>query len=126
MNDATSVSTEVDVVDPDAKNPLKAKPKWEPEKVFQLVHPVTLDGQQIGEITLRSPNGLDLFEVGGLATKTVWLDGGGMQLTMDTGNLRRWLERLSGKSMPVFYQISAKDMRSMYEWLNGELSSAGN
>jgi len=106
--------------------PLEELPNLAREKVFKLSHPIKKpDGQLITEITCRVPSGLDLFEIGGLPTRTVWAQTG-MSVEMDSDRLKRWLSRIANWDTPTLYHADARDIRSMYEWLVGELNPAGN
>lgn len=107
--------------------PLDAMPKWEAEHTFTLSHPVQRpDGSQVHEVRLRGPNGLDMFEVGGLPTKTKW-EPSGMTVEMDPERLKKWIGKLAiGVDAPTVFRAPARDIRAMFEWLNTELQQAGN
>jgi hypothetical protein len=106
--------------------PLDALPKWEAERVFKLATPVqATGGGNITEIKLRAPAGLDVFEVGGMPTKTQWT-AGGMSVDMDVDRFRKWIMRLASVDMHTINRIPARDLRAMFEWLNTELNQAGN
>ena len=110
---------------PLSQSPLDTTPKFEPSKTFQLSTPVKHGTSMVSEITLRTPKGLDLFEVGGLPSQTLWTQGS-MTVKMDTPVFQSWLTRLSEYPMPVFYQVPAGDLRAMYQWLIDILSASGN
>jgi hypothetical protein len=108
-------------------------PAFVNEKVFPLsrkiMAPPSNGGveQEITEIKLRAPVGLDVFEIGGSVTKTIWARGGGsMHTEMDSERLKSWILRLSGQPLIVVGQIPARDIKLMYEWLADELSAVGN
>lgn len=106
--------------------PLEQLPKFESEHVFKLDYPISrLNGQQIDEVRLRIPTALDMFEVGGMPSKTQWTQGG-MSMEMDVARLQDYVVRLSGLEKPTVYKLPARTVRSMFEWLNTELNSAGN
>ena len=116
-------------VDPEVElaKPLDALPKWEPEHTFKLTNPVQrANGTVVTEVKLRAPNGLDMFEVGGLSTKTQW-NPQGMTVEMDPERTKKWLSRLAvDVDMPTLYRAPARDIRAMFEWLTTELQQAGN
>ena len=84
--------------------PLKAMPRLESEKVFTLDYPIQrLNGQQIEEVRLRIPTALDMFEVGGMPSRTQWMQGG-MSMEMDVQRLQEYIVRLSGLERPTVIQ----------------------
>ena len=108
--------------------PLAALPKWEAEHTFVLSHPVVRlnGGGEITEVRLRGPNGLDMFEVGGLPTKTKW-GPSGMTVEMDPERTKKWIGRLAiGVDAQTVFRAPARDIRAMFEWLTTELQQAGN
>jgi len=107
--------------------PLTEMPEWEPEHTFRLSRPINQPGHgTIREVKMRAPSGLDVFEIGGLPTRTQWTPGG-MTVEMDTERFKRWVQRLTvSVDLQTLYTIPARDMRAIYEWLNGELNQAGN
>ena len=105
--------------------PLEEMPKWESEHVFKLAHPVRTTRGMITEITMRAPNGGDVFEIGGLPTRTQWMPSG-MTVEMDTERFKRWALRLTNLDANTINACAARDVRAMYEWLNAELNQAGN
>lgn len=106
--------------------PLDALPKWESERVFTLATSVqSSNGSMVTQIKMRAPQGLDVFEVGGMPTKTNWTQSG-MSVDMDTERFKKWLTRLSNVDMNTINRIPARDLRSIFEWLNTELNQAGN
>jgi hypothetical protein len=115
-------------VDPEKElaKPLEALPVFEDVHTFKLSRPITKpNGQVVTEIRCRAPSGLDLFECGGMPTKTFWTNSG-MQLEMDPERFRKWLGRIADHDIVTCYNAPARDLRAMYEWLNGELNPAGN
>jgi len=105
--------------------PLPELPKLE-SKVFKLSVPIKKpDGGLITEIVCRLPTGMDLFEIGGLPSRTIWTNQG-MTVEMDSPRLKAWLGRLADWDPPTLYRAPARDLRAMYEWLIGELNPAGN
>ena len=106
--------------------PLKVMPKLETERVFPLDYPISrLNGQQITEVKLRIPTFLDMCEVGGMPSRTQWVQGG-MSMEMDVQRLQEYVVRLSGLERPTVYKLPARTGRAMFEWLQAELNSAGN
>jgi hypothetical protein len=107
--------------------PLEEMPKWEAERIFKLARAVPRPGYgDIREVRMRTPNGLDVFEIGGLPTRTQWTQTG-MTIEMDADRFKRWVQRLAvGVDIATLYTIPARDMRAIYEWLNNELNQAGN
>lgn len=107
--------------------PLTEMPKWESEKLFRLSAPVrSSNGATVTEVRMRAPVGADIFEVGGLPTKTQWTPGG-MNVDMDIDRMKRWFSRLAiDADMTVLNRAPARDVRGIYEWLIGELNQAGN
>jgi hypothetical protein len=112
--------------DKDIAAPLEAVPDLSTDKVFKLSVPVKLpNGQLVKEISCRLPTGMDLFEIGGLPTRTVWTQTG-MSVEMDGERLKQWLSRIANWDTVTIYKAPARDVRAMYEWLVGELNPAGN
>jgi hypothetical protein len=106
--------------------PLDALPKWEAERLFILSAPVqSNNGSTVTQIKMRAPQGLDVFEVGGMPTKTNWTSTG-MSVEMDIDRFRKWLTRLSNVDLGTLNRVPARDIRSIFEWLNTELNQAGN
>jgi hypothetical protein len=105
-------------------------PTWESEKTFKLTRRVHShkngSAVDIDQITLRAPLALDYFEVGGPPSKTNW-NQGGVQVEMDIERTKSWILRLSNIDTPALYQLTAKDLRTMYDWLLTELQgTTGN
>lgn len=75
----------------------------------------------VKELRLRSPIVLDVFEVGGSVTRNVYTDEG-MHIEPIQKNIRKYLERLSGKGWDTLCQMQARDLKQIYRWLNQELS----
>lgn len=135
MNDMTKSETETNEPEifegednSDKTNVLNQIPKFEPNHTFKLTVPVKgMTGQMIEEVTLRSPNGLDLFEIGGYPSQTVFQEGGRMTVEMNPERSKRWILRLCKQlDTPTLYRLAGRDIRSMNDWIAGELSNAGN
>lgn len=106
--------------------PLDELPVFEEVHVFKLAKPIQKpNGQIVTEIKCRAPTGSDMFEVGGMPTRTFWTQGG-MQIEMEPERFRKWLSRIADHDVPTIYRAPARDVRAIYEWLNGELNPAGN
>jgi hypothetical protein len=115
-------------IDPEKElaKPLDEMPKFEEVHTFTLARPVTKpNGQVVTEIKCRAPTGLDMFEVGGMPTKTYWTNQG-MVIEMDRDRFKAWLGRIADHDALTVYNAPARDVRAIYEWLNGELNPAGN
>lgn len=106
--------------------PLDELPQFEEVHVFKLARPIVKpNGQQVTEIRCRAPTGHDMFEVGGMPTRTFWTSNG-MQIEMEPARFKLWLSRIADNDVATIYKAPARDIRAMYEWLNGELNPAGN
>ena len=93
-------------VDP---SPLEEMPKFETERTFKLGYQISrMNGQQIDAVTLRVPTALDLFEVGGMPSKTQWQQGG-MSMEMDVQRLQDYIVRLSGLDKPDHLQAACQN-----------------
>jgi len=110
----------------DIAAPLAAIPEIDGKKIFKLSAPIKIpDGRMVSEVALKFPTGMDLFEIGGLPAQTIWVQGG-MKVEMDAERFKKWLSRLSDWDIVTLYHAPARDLRTMYEWLVGELNPAGN
>jgi hypothetical protein len=128
MNDVSVNPEGAEAVLESPATPSAPVPQFEDFKVFQLSKPVERpNGSSITELTLRSPNGLDVFEIGGQVSRNVWAAGGtSMYMEQDTARLQRYLLKLSGEPLMVVGKIPARDIKLMYDWLTDELSAVGN
>lgn len=138
VNAPTAEATPVEVNPPEFTPPDPNKPvlevppfKFEPEKWFDLVKPITthsLNGKGIetlSKIRLRAPLGGDYLELGGSYIKTVW-GRGGMFAEEDPQKFRQWFMKLSGLDGAAFTQLSVRDIKKIQDWLAQQLNDAGN
>ena len=104
-------------------------PQFESEKIFPLTAPVTRtvkgNPEVVTHVRLRSPIAMDVFEIGGSVSKTIW-NPAGMIIEMDTERLKKFIQRLSGLDIITVSRIPGRDLKAMYDWLNAELSITGN
>lgn len=138
-NDAPETETKIETVEPPKTleqdkltPPLDQTPKWEAQHTFKLRTKVTPpNGDPFSTVTLRAPNGLDLLECG-RPTYTLWVpapDGKGqasMRPMRDDEAIRKWLGRLSGHPVAVFYTLPAGDLNAIIQWVIDEVATAGN
>ena len=104
-------------------------PQFESEKIFPLTAPVTRtvkgNPEVVTHVRLRAPIAMDVFEIGGSVSKTIW-NPAGMIIEMDTERLKKFIQRLSGLDIITVSRIPGRDLKAMYDWLNAELSITGN
>ena len=71
-------------------------PQFESEKIFPLTAPVTRtvkgNPEVVTHVRLRAPIAMDVFEIGGSVSKTIW-NPAGMIIEMDTERLKKFIGR---------------------------------
>jgi len=93
-----------------------------PEFVLRLSKPLKTHKGEVSEIPFREPTGADLLDLGSPYRTFAGTDGTQVEIAMEPRVFRKWVERLSGRGMEELGSLSARDIRSVYDWLMLEIN----